>query len=179
MGRIIKRHNARMCGGVQGGDNQPRRCNCRKPEQCPFIGRCLTSKTVYKATVVTDGTRALKVYIGSTETPFKHRYANRLVSFRHEKHENRTELSHYISNLKCEGKIFRVSWDILRRAPTYSCLSKRCDLCLMEKLMILFTDKSTLLNRRSEIISKSRNQNKFCPSKCVGGVTQHTYNTQA
>ena len=34
--------------------NQPRRCNCRKPEQCPFSGQCLTSKLVYKATVETN-----------------------------------------------------------------------------------------------------------------------------
>ena len=56
----------------KGGDNQPRRCTCRKPEQCPPNGRCLTSKIVYKPTVVTDGAQAPKVYIGWIKTPFKH-----------------------------------------------------------------------------------------------------------
>ena len=171
MGTIIKRHNARIRGAGREDDNQPRRCNCRKPEQCPLKGKCLTSKILYKATVVTDDTSAQKVYIGSTETPFKHRYANHLMSFRHEKHGNRTELSKYIWSLKREGKNFRVDWDILKRAPAYSCLSKRCELCLTEKLMILSADRSTLLNKRTEIVSKCRHQNKFYLSNFVGGVT--------
>ena len=172
MANIIKRHNARICfREQQGSDDQPRRCNCRKPEQCPLSGACLTNNIVYRATVDSNGDHTPRVYIGSTETPFKQRYANHLMSFRHEKHEHRTELSKYIWKLKREGNIFRVGWDILRRAFAYSCVSKRCDLCLTEKLMILSADKSTLLNKRSEIISKCRHQNKFCLSKFVGGVT--------
>ena len=174
MANIIKRHNARIRFREQQGsdsDDQPRRCNCRKPEQCPLSGNCLTNNIVYRATVDTDGDCTPKVYIGSTETSFKQRYANHLTSFRHEKHEHRTELSKYIWKLKREGKIFRVSWDILKRAFAYSCVSKRCDLCLTEKLMILSADKPTLLNKRSEIISKCRHQNKFCLSKFVGAVT--------
>ena len=79
MGSIIKRHNARICGAVQEGDNQPRCRNCHRPEQCPLSWRCLTSKIVYKATVATDGIRTPKVYIGSTETPFKHRTTMRTI----------------------------------------------------------------------------------------------------
>ena len=171
MGRIIKQHNARICGAERGRDSQPRRCNCRKPELCPLNGDCLASKVVYKATVETDGTRVPKEYIGSTETAFKHRYANHLMSFRHERYENQTELSKYVWNLKREGEIFRVRWDILRKAPAYSNLSKKCDLCLTEKLMIITADKSKLLNKRSEIISKCRHENKFYLSNFVGGVT--------
>ena len=102
---------------------------------------------------------------------FKQRYANHLMSFRHEQYGNGAELSKYVWRLKRDGKIFRASWDILRKASAYSNLSKRCDLCLTEKLMIISADKSTLLNRRSEIISKCRHQNKFYLSNFVGGVT--------
>ena len=171
MGTIIKRHNARICGAERKDGNQPKRCNCRRPEQCPLDGRCLTTKIVYKATVHTNNTRPPKVYIGSTETSFKQRYSNHLLSFRRERYGNQTELSKYIWSLKREDNNFRVRWEVLRRAPAYSCLSKRCDLCLTEKLMILSADKSTLLNKRSEIISKCRHQNKFCLSNFVGGVT--------
>ena len=62
MGTIIKRHNARTCGAGRAGGGQPRRCNCRRPEQCPLNGRCFTSRIVYKATVETSSTRAPKVY---------------------------------------------------------------------------------------------------------------------
>ena len=171
MAAIIKRHNARICRAEEEGDDRSRHCNCRRPNQCPLNGKCLNSSIVYKATVDVSGTPAPKVYIGSTETPFKHRYANHLMSFRHERYENQTELSKYIWRLKREGKDYRIGWDILRRAPAYSSLSKRCDLCVTEKLMILFMDKSTLLNRRSELVSKCRHQNKVYLSNFVGGVT--------
>jgi len=36
-----------------------------------------------------------------------------------------------------------------------------CNLCLMEKLCILSADKSTLHNKRSELITKCRHENKF------------------
>ena len=85
------------------------------------------------------------------------------MSFRHEKYGNQTELSKYIWNLKRERKIFRVCWGILRKSPVYSDLSKKCDLCLTEKLMIIFANKYTLLNRRSELISKcSTKTNSIC-----------------
>ena len=84
------------------------------------------------------------------------RYANHLMSFRKEMYENQTELSKYIWSLKRDGNNFRVGWEVLRKAPAYSCLSKQCDLCLTEKLMILYSNKSLLLNKRSEIISKCR-----------------------
>ena len=168
---IIKQHNARICETKQENSGPPRRCNCRTPERCPLNGHCLTTKIVYKATVETDDNRDPKIYIGSTETPFKHRYANHLLSFKHEKYGNQTELSKYIWNLKREKKIFRVRWNILRKASAYSNLSRKCDLCLTEKLMIISANKSTLLNRRSELISKCRHQNKFYLSNFVGGVT--------
>ena len=93
------------------------------------------------------------------------------MSFKHEKCGNRTELSKYIWNLIREGKIFRVSWGVLRKASAYANLSKKCHLCLTEKLMIISANKSTLLNRRSELIAKCRHQNNFCLSNLVGVVT--------
>ena len=77
----------------------------------------------------------------------------------------------YIWDFKREERIFRVIWEILRKAPAYSNLSKRCDLCLMEKLMLISPAQSTVLNKRSEIISKCRHRNKFYLSNFVGGVT--------
>ena len=88
----------------------------------------------------------------------------------------------YLEFLKRKGKIFRMSWDILRKALAYSNLSKRCDLCLTEKLMNVSADKSTLLNKRLEIISKCWRQNKFYLLNFVGGLSSnnnHTFDTHA
>ena len=104
IGCIIKQNNARICETKQEDSGPPRRCNCRTPERCPLNGHCLTSKIVYKATVETDDNRDPKIYIGSTETPFKQRYTNHVMRFKHEKYGSRTELSKYIWNLKRKKK---------------------------------------------------------------------------
>ena len=123
-------------------------CKCHNPEQCPLNRHCLTNKIVYKAPVETNGTCAPKISVGLTETSLKQRYMNHLMSLRHEQYRNRTKLSKYIWSLKHEGKIFCLSWDILRKAPAYSNLSKKCDLCLTKKLMIrqVYTVERTLGN---------------------------------
>ena len=124
IGNIIKRHNARVCGAEHGNNNQPRRCNCRNPDHCPLNRECLASSIIYEATVDTDNTPAPKTYIGLTKTPFKQWHTNHLMSFRHERYENSTELLKHVWKLKHEGKAFCISWHILRRASTYSSLSK-------------------------------------------------------
>ena len=43
----------------------------------------------------------------------------------------------------------------------YTSGAKRCNLCLAEKLAILQADQRTLLNKRSEFVSKCRHRNKF------------------
>ena len=43
--------------------------------------------------------------------------------------------------------------------------SRRCDLCLTEKLKIMREDPELLLNKRSELVSKCRHKNKFILAK--------------
>ena len=101
------------------------------------------------------------LYIGLTEHPFKQRYSNHMQSIRHEKYGNSTELSKYVWQLKKEGKEFKITWSINRRAQTYSNITKWCNLCLTEKLSIINADKPTTLNKRLELISKCRHENKY------------------
>ena len=46
-------------------------------------------------------------------------------------------------------------------APAYSNKSKWCHLCLTEKLYLIRAKKPSLLNKRTELISKCRPENKF------------------
>ncbi|PIK53180.1 hypothetical protein BSL78_09933 [Apostichopus japonicus] len=114
---------------------------------------------IYKAEVKTIDN--CKTYIGLTEPPFKLRYGNHKMSLNHEKHQNATELSKHIWQLKQNNQPFTINWSIASRAKAYSNESKRCNLCLTEKLIIINTDKRTLLNKRPELISKCRHENKF------------------
>ena len=56
---------------------------------------------------------------------------------------------------------FEIKWSILTSAAAYSNKSKRYNLCLAEKFFIIKAEKSTLLNKRSELVSKCRHENKF------------------
>ncbi|PIK34222.1 hypothetical protein BSL78_28957 [Apostichopus japonicus] len=58
-------------------------------------------------------------------------------------------------------RISAISHDEVIFKKAYSNESKRCNLCLTEKLIIINTDKRTLLNKRPELISKCRHENKF------------------
>ena len=54
-----------------------------------------------------------------------------------------------------------INWSILATAPAYSNKSKWCHLCLTEKLYLVRAKKQSLLNKRTELISKCRHENKF------------------
>ena len=43
----------------------------------------------------------------------------------------------------------------------YICGTRKCDLCLCEKLLIARANSATLLNNRDELVSKCRHMNKF------------------
>ena len=96
-----------------------------------------------------------------SEDEFKTRYNNRTMSFQNKGHEKKTELSKYVWELKDKGEDFTIKWSVAAKPSPYICGSKRCDLCLTEKLLIAKADPRTLLNKRSEIVSKCRHRNKF------------------
>ncbi|PIK51687.1 hypothetical protein BSL78_11407 [Apostichopus japonicus] len=154
---IIKGHNKRIAATHTSKEKEA--CNCRKKDTCPLNGNCQASNIIYKAEVKTIDN--CKTYIGLTEPPFKLRYGNHKMSLNHEKHQNATELSKHIWQLKQNNQPFTINWSIASRAKAYSNESKRCNLCLTEKLIIINTDKRTLLNKRPELISKCRHENKF------------------
>ena len=76
-----------------------------------------------------------------------------------------TELSKYVRNLKDHGLDSNLPWEIHKKSPPYQCGSKRCDLCLSEKVSIICPDPNTLLNKRTGLISKCHHRNKFLAAK--------------
>ena len=47
------------------------------------------------------------------------------------------------------------------KAHPYICGTRKCDLCLCEKLLIARANSACLLNKRDELISNCRHINKF------------------
>ena len=55
----------------------------------------------------------------------------------------------------------KVTWAVRNQFSAYNPQSKRCFLCLNEKLELLEDKENNLLNKKSEVISKCRHQNKY------------------
>ena len=160
MKSIINKHNMKVTNDNNDDDTENlQQCNCRSKEQCPLDNKCLTSSVIYNAKVTTEN--GAKNYIGLTEGTFKQRYTQHKATFKNRRYTNSTELSKHIWNLRDNNQDFNIKWSIISRARPYNNISKRCDLCLTEKLMIITAKQDELLNKRSELISKCRHENKF------------------
>lgn len=89
------------------------------------------------------------------------RYNNHNKSFNNRKYQSETELSSYIWNLKDKNTQFSIKWRTAATAQPYRCGSRRCDLCLTEKVIIVTSDPDKCINKRDELVSKCRHQNKY------------------
>ena len=160
MASIISSHNAKTLACIPATSAQT--CNCRDAAKCPLSGKCLTESLVYKATV-TSPSKATKVYFGLTEGPFKTRFNQHSHSFRTDtaKRRTETELSKHIWQLQDAELEYSISWDIMQKAAPYKCGTRRCDLCLTEKMVIATADPISTLNKRAEIVSTCRHRAKF------------------
>ena len=139
-------------------NNTASTCNCRNKQNCPLQGQCLAECVVYKATITAPSLPA-EHYLGSTEGPFKTRYNNHTYSFRNTNKEHATSLSTRIHQLNRNNIQPRIHWSIVKQCRPYKCGSRRCDLCLTEKLHIL-QNKNTI-NKRTELLAKCRHSTKF------------------
>ena len=159
MATTIQRHNSRVLKHTCTSENDAKICNCRNT--CPMNGNgdCRKENVIYKASITSEQTT--KFYYGLSEPEFKTRYHNHTASFRNKHKEKETLLSKYIWQLKEAEKPYDISWSIVARASPYRCGTRHCDWCLTEKLVIAQADPETMLNKKSELISKCRHSNKY------------------
>ena len=127
---------------------------------CPLNGNASRKLSFTKRRSHAGDTGEPKTYVGLTANDFKSRYRNHMASFRNKKSRNSTELSKYIWSLKDSNTEFSIVWRIISRASPYNSASKRCNLCLNEKLIIIFEPHRCTLNRISELISSCRHRTK-------------------
>ena len=102
---IISSHNKAVLSNFYQSQTQTnyKECNCRKKDQCPLHGKCLTQNVVYQATVTTQ--TSSDSYVGLA-TNFKERCRSHTASFRHKSKRNETELSKHIWTLNDNNKPF-------------------------------------------------------------------------
>ena len=136
-------------------------CNCRRKDECPLRGNCLDRNVIYRAKVSAANSGEAH-YIGITENDWKDRSYKHRNSFTDPNKRSSTQLSKHIWKLKDNGinlNDIKIDWDILDHAKPCIPGTRRCHLCLTEKYHII-SSSLNLLNKRSELISKCRHENK-------------------
>ena len=86
-----------------------------------------------------------------------------ISSFRHTKqtkHRNSMELSKHVWSLKDNNIDYSISWRIISSSSSYNGSSKRCNLCLKGKFLIICRPDLSSLNKRNELVSSCRHRNK-------------------
>ena len=157
----IASHNRKVLQESNAAPIQNQRtCDCQNPAACPLDGNCQQEAIVYKADI-TPETDEERCYIGLSEPKFKGRWSDHCTSFRYAQYRTKSKLSGYIWTLIDQAQNYEIKWSILQRSTPYRAGSKRCNLCLWEKLHILKGDKEKMINKREELINKCRHTNKF------------------
>ena len=72
-----------------------------------------------------------------------------------------TEETKQIWTLKDAKKPFKIKWKVLKRCRPYNNVSKKCNLCLHEKFVIICRKDLCTLNKRNELASSCPHRNRY------------------
>lgn len=95
MGKMIKRQNKKTRLSNQLKYKEHSKYNCKRLDDCPLYGNCQTRNIVYRVVVKSQGNLD-KIYIGTTECPFKQHLYNHCTSFNLMTYKNSTALIKYL-----------------------------------------------------------------------------------
>lgn len=161
---IIAGHNKFILKKLDPVQQPARLCNCRGGQgSCPAGGRCLQESVVYKAQV--NNTVKAATYIGLTANEFKTRYNQHISDFRLPAKDTSTTLCKFIHELNDNQVPYNITWNILASTQSYNPASGKCNLCNLEKVLIVYSKDKSLLNKRTEINNKCRHRAKFLLKK--------------
>ena len=136
---------------------------------CPIL-RAFKNWQIYKFKVK-------KKYFGLTQNSFKSRHSGHKTSFKYPKYKTQTRLSRAIWRLKESNPPipFKLKFSILKLARAYTRESRNCHLCAVEKTFIAFSDPSSMLNLRSELLNKCRHRRKHLLFNWKWGINQRVF----
>ena len=162
---IISSHSKRL---IKNNSLDTKPCSCRTKSTCPLNSQCQTQDIICKC-IVSTSVNPDKVYLGTAEGDFKKSYHNQTKSFRNKQYTKDASLSEFSWEIK--GKHQQnptLKWSIVKRASAYSNITKKCFLCLNEKLEIInYPHPEEFLNKRSELVSMCRHANKYLLKKNI------------
>ena len=115
---------------------------------------------VYNVTISTSNANDTKHYIGMFKARLKSDTGiiSNLLHTKNIQTKRNFRKTHLALKAKQD---FTIKWSIIKKSISYTGRSKRCNLCLEEKLNILKEKDNCLLNKRSEVISACQHKNRF------------------
>ena len=180
MSSMIKSHNKKV---INKDVKESKSCNCRIKSECPLNVQCHVTDIIYKCTILSpdkpnnvylgtaEGDFKKRLYNhrksfnngGSANDTSFSEYISELketwnsspdLSFNNEGNGNDTALSKYIRELnKTSNSNPALILSIAKKVPPDSNISKKCLLCLHEKIeLINYPQPEELLNKRFELI---------------------------
>ena len=109
---VINNHNMKALNNTAETEES---YNCRNRNNCSLDGKGLTPNIIYEAQITSNQPNYhQKVYIGTAETDFKHRFNNHTKPFNLEHYENETELSKEYWSIKGNHFTPIVTWRMIR-----------------------------------------------------------------
>ena len=81
-------------------------------------GGCETNDVIHKATS-TDQDLNERIYVGETAHTFKKRCGKHNTTFNHKEYRNDTSLSNHIWELQEKKLTYQLTWEILKKVPSY------------------------------------------------------------
>ena len=159
---IIKSHNKKVLSNDESKSSKSS-CNCRDKSSSPLNGNCLQQNVIYCSKVILRNQYTNKNHphnIGLTESSFKDRLYKHKNFFQYESKRNATELFNFIWDQKNKNIDVSLECSIPDKPKPYLPGSRNCMLCLTGKYHILFSGLY-LLNKRNELVSKCRHENKY------------------
>ena len=125
-----------------------RTCNSINKPESPKNQKCLSNNILYQASISTDENSENEVYHRICETTLKLLYANHKKSFNHTNCKSDTELCNKFWKIKNSKRSLNITWGILSRNQAYNTGSKRCSLCLNEKLEIALHRSNNMCRKK-------------------------------
>ena len=143
-----------------------KKCNCQKSRECPLDGNCVVESVIYQAEILQEGEIEGNghTYVGLAGGLFKFRMANHAQSCKNINNRKQSKLSEYIWDLKSKGiENFILKWSVLAHESGFNRKSRRCQLCIREKVEILCNIKNKAnkaINKREEIFRRCLHRRK-------------------
>ena len=107
-----------------------------------------------------------ETYVGLTENDFKTRLATHIQNFKNEKRRFNTALSKHIWRIKEKKLDYEIKWKILGRTKPYSPITRKCNLCILEKYYIICHREKASLSKKSELVNKYLHRDKDLLERC-------------